>query len=1273
MTGVDAQDDWEAISQALRPPSGSSPAPATRWGVTVLVDDAPSMAVWRDTVERVVAVFRDHEDFGNVEVVMFDTSEMDRASQVGHVATDGRIVLVLSDGAGRAWLAGTMPALLRAWGRRAPVAIVHLLPQTQWHRTGIRPRRLRMWQAASGSAANADLAWEVQNPVPHFFDDCEPAGGDPVPVPVLELDPHWLAAWVRLFNGGESQLPAVLAATRVTDTVAPPATEVAHSARTRVREFTAWATPTAVTLATQLAAAPLNLAVMRRVQRALIPDSQTSHLSEILNSELLHPVATAVDAADSAEVTYEFHRGVREELLAAGRRADAVRVLRVVDEQLGPRVPAVRGLSRMLDDPDATPVPSVTSETAPFLRVEQAVLHALSGRYLARARYLHEALGIDADTPSATTTPGTPPVTMETTSGADERTTEGAPTMSSGVADVAEPQRAPAGAPVVWGSVPPRNPNFTGRESLLEHLHQRMREGTTAVLPHALHGMGGVGKSQLAVEYVYSHQGEYDVIWWIPSERSAQISNALAELAQRLQLPVGPEANAAVPAVREALRLGQPYANWLLIFDNAESPAAVRRYFPSGGPGRIMVTSRNPQWSNIAHQVEVDVFARQESIELLRRRSPELSDEDANRLAEAMGDLPLALDQAATWRAETGMPADEYLRLYEEKRTELLEVSVPLDYQLPVAAAWNVSLDRLADFSPGALRLLQVCSYFAPEPIPRALFSRGRASNVHPELDEVRRDPMRLNMAIREINRYALAKIDYRTNSVQMHRLVQAVLLDRLNDAEQTTMLHSAHLMLADGDPNDPSSPDNWRTYADLYPHAMAAQAFRSTDPWVQQLVDNLSRYLYWWGDHQAAFDLAERSYEVRRDQFGADNPFTLRMGHWVGWLLFVLGRFEEAARHNQEVLNAYQEIAQEDNEDLLRALGAVAADRRVAGDFKGALELAEEIYQRHVRALGPEDPETITASHNLAVSLRLSGDLKRAYELDQQNQRLQIQLYGTDHPMTLESVRNLITSRRELGDYVGARAEAEAVADRLRHQLSPGHPQTLRTLRTLAVTLRKAGDHQAARRISEEVRDGFLTRYGQDNPNTIAASLNLSSDLRETGDLDGAAQLGEQVYKSYRRLLQNDQHPHTIAARLNWAVTERMRGHFAQARQMDEKGFAQLREQLGDDHPLTLAAALNLASDHYAEGDYEQAHERDVDATERLRRVLGAEHPTTLAGYGNLAMDLLKIGREQESAELHTATVALFRQLLGDDHPATAAAVDLNRRANCDMDPLPL
>nr|MDT0667193.1 tetratricopeptide repeat protein [Micromonospora sp. DSM 115978] len=142
---------------------------------------------------------------------------------------------------------------------------------------------------------------------------------------------------------------------------------------------------------------------------------------------------------------------------------------------------------------------------------------------------------------------------------------------------------------------------------------------------------------------MYRYQSEYELIWWIPAERNAQIVQALVELAPALRPEVGSEANTALPAVREALRLGRPYRRWLLVFDNAEDPNTVIDYFPaSGAEGRVLVTSRDSRWANVARPLEVAVFARSESKELLQRRSETLSDDEADRLSAALGDLPLA-------------------------------------------------------------------------------------------------------------------------------------------------------------------------------------------------------------------------------------------------------------------------------------------------------------------------------------------------------------------------------------------------------------------------------------------------------------------------------------------------------------------------------------------------------------------------------------------------------------------------------------------------------
>jgi hypothetical protein len=305
---------------------------------------------------------------------------------------------------------------------------------------------------------------------------------------------------------------------------------------------------------------------------------------------------------------------------------------------------------------------------------ESAVLHALSGPFLKPAREVDEALAAaPADrtrpqhaqhhgTAIAPATPTAPSdAVVRPPDDADRRTDQGKrrPVM---------PQQAPASTvgngrtrstPTIWGNIPPRNPNFTGREELLDKLHQRLlREKATAVLPHTLHGMGGVGKSLLAVEYLYRRMAEYDVVWWISAERTAQISLSLVELAPRLGLPTGSDVSSTVASVLEALRIGVPYANWILVFDNAESPESVRQFFPAGGPGNILVTSRNPQWASVARPLEVDVFMREESKQLLRIRGPEISDAEADRLAETLGDLPLAIEQAAAWHAETRRPRD---------------------------------------------------------------------------------------------------------------------------------------------------------------------------------------------------------------------------------------------------------------------------------------------------------------------------------------------------------------------------------------------------------------------------------------------------------------------------------------------------------------------------------------------------------------------------------------------------------------------------------------
>ena len=822
--------------------------------------------------------------------------------------------------------------------------------------------------------------------------------------------------------------------------------------------------------------------------------------------------------------------------------------------------------------------------------------------------------------------------------------------------------------PLVWGNVPPRNPNFTGRRDLLARLDERVE--ATAILPTVLHGMGGIGKTQLTVEYIYRRIQNYDLVWWIQAAQANQIRAGLTELAQRLGITDTAEANTAVPAVREALRLGRPYSRWLLVFDAAEIPDAVRPYFPTNGPGEILVTSRNPDWAGVAQPLEVSLFERSESVELLQRRGPDIDERDADRLADKLGDLPLAIEQAAAWRAETGMPVREYLRLFDDKVAEILNTSAPADYEVPVAAAWNVSFDELAARSPAAHQLLQVCAFFAPEPISRNLFTGVRGVSIASELDRALRDPMQLSRAIRDISRHGLAKIDHRTDTLLLHRLVQQVLRIRMNPQDRATMRHGAHHLLANLDPRAPGTSRLWPRYQEVLPHVYIADLIQCHDGWARQLAVNLMEFLYHYGDHEEALKLAKQAFEVWSEQLGRDDSQTLQAAERYGFYLWELGRYAEASELNNRTLEVRRRGSGINSEETLIAQLAVAADLRAKGEFAAARGLSEECLERARGLYGDDDPATLNAAHAHAINLRFVGTYGQAMVLDEDTHRQRVEVLGYEHAETLNTYTAVLLDRRESGDYAGARSEYERHAEHLRQLFGDDNAATLRVYSYLAVSRRKDGDHDAALDLSTQMLAKFRTRYGDAHPAVMHAALSHSIDVRQCGDLAHAKTLGEQAYEQYRRLL-GELHPHTLSAMLDLAVTMRLLGDPTTARQLDERVLEQFRTGLGPDHPYSVTCAINLASDLSALGEAAAARELGVEAFDRARRALGGDHATTLAAELNLVLDLRALGHKQEAENRYADVLTGYRQVLGEAHAATVAATK-GLRADCDIDPLP-
>jgi hypothetical protein len=1266
------------------------PARSRRFDLVVVIDTAGAADVWQQQVHELCELLRHQGAFRDIRTLLLDGSTVDDDDVVlrtpgpdgatrgwrDQIDPTGRTAfLVLTDGIGEGWRSDVVTRVVGAWARHMPTALVNLLPERLWHWSGLTPRRVRLRASAPG-VPNARLRVRTDEGL-SIKDDSV------VPIPVLSLEPEFWANWAALLATPGSgwvesaavfvEPDAVVDEPIVTESGPPPELQP----RERVLRFRTFASASAFQLATLLAAVPLSMPTIKMVQRVMLPSADIAAVAEVLLGGLLRKTSMKPDPVATEEgVGYEFHKGVRAELLAGGRRGDTIRVARLIADYLSPRNSVLRNFRDALADPENTPDPELTPETRPYLRVQEAVFRALSGRYALRAARLRRKDKADPHAAERGDRRGS--MLPEPESFKREESDTAIPPAFEGDQMTAPGSIQPEGRamlrqPQIWGTVPLRNPDFVGREDLLEQLRRRLSEPgdrATAVLPEALHGMGGVGKSQSVVEYIYRHVSEYDIVWWIPAEHTTQIRSSFVELAKRLGIKSG-SAETAVPAVLEMLRSGMPERKWILVFDNAEHPDAVRQFLPTGF-GHVVVTSRNAEWAGVARTVEVDLFTRRESMELLRRRGGgTISDGEADRLAEALGDLPLAVEQAAAWRAQTGMPVVEYVELLEKNSAELLKAGATGEYELSVAAAWNVPLNRLRTDRRAALELLQVCAFFSPEPIARSLFTGVRGAPVPPSLAEALADPIKLNSAIRDIHRYSLAKIDHARNTIQLHRLVQAVLRDQLDKTKWEDTRHSVHLMLVNGDPGDPANSANWPVYADLLPHAVNSKAVDCEDSWVRTMVTNLVRYLLAAGDYQGALSLAESARSSWQSSLGETHVDTLVMGRHMSNALRRVGRPTEASELSATVYGMMQEHLGEDDEATIAMGNSTLLVHEVEGRLYDERDVARTTLESARRVLGEDDPSTLGYANNYAASLRLAGDFFAARDLDRQTLRRRTAVLGANHAATLNTRSGLAMDIRECGDYVEACDMQEETSIIATETLGRDHPMTIGADRCLAVARRKAGRHEQALELTEDCYTRYRLRHGEKHIDTVTSMMDMTTELRHVGDLDKSLDFGVRGVRDFEQVYYPE-HPFVMIALTTLAISRRLQGDVDEARRLNERAVAGLLDRLNEDHPYVLVTRTNLASDLAEMGEVEKARGLDEDTLVRCTATLGAEHPTTLAVAHNLSIDLNLLGQSESAAILHTKTSASFRTVLGDHHPATVAASQ-NVRANVDTDTMQL
>ncbi|MCW8375425.1 tetratricopeptide repeat protein [Streptomyces justiciae] len=600
---------------------------------------------------------------------------------------------------------------------------------------------------------------------------------------------------------------------------------------------------------------------------------------------------------------------------------------------------------------------------------------------------------------------------------------------------------APQGAGFLPGSA---SGVFVGREGELAELRAMLTDHGTAAV-RAIHGLGGVGKSTLALQYAARYRDAYTLVWWITAETAESIVTGLGGLAMALC----PEwAGAAGPDERAAWALLwlQEHAGWLLVFDNVEDPGVLRPYLGTLHRGHHLATSRKATgWHAVAPSMALGLLPLPEAVDLLSRlafpgRAPTREEwAAATELARVLGCLPLALEQAGAYAYETGTGLEDYRR---SLGLVLDEVSEGIDPERTIARIWDQTLGAISGRDPLAVRLLEAMAWMAPDDIPRGL------------LEPLAPDAVALNRALGVLHSYNM--VGFSGSFVGVHRLVQTVLRGRaVGRADAERVLQEAVLSL---DEDEESTADQWQQ---VLPHidALAENSPEGSVP-SRTMAD-------------AYLTAAQYLYEQQRD------------GQTVTLRRLVLAQCSESGDTHLNTLTAMNNLA------------SAYTD---AGCPQLAISLLETVVARRVETQGSAHPDTITARQNLAVAYNEAGHLEQATSLFETTLTQYEQTLGDSHRHTLTCRHNLAYAYHLGGHLERAISLLETTLAQYEQAVGDSHPRTLTCRNSLAVAYAQAGDPERAVPLLETTLAQREQVLGHTHPHTEATRENLAAARRAAG-----------------------------------------------------------------------------------------------------------------------------------------------------------------------------
>ena len=852
-----------------------------------------------------------------------------------------------------------------------------------------------------------------------------------------------------------------------------------------------------------------------------------------------------------------------------------------------------------------------------------------------------------------------------------------------GSRSVTEKPRFPGSLPPVWNVPFNRNPNFIGRCSLLTDLHFALNSGQYAALTQAITGLGGVGKTQLALEYVYSYINDYEIIWWVRSEETSTLAADYVGLAVDLNLPESSLADQKIVVEAVRRKLGQ-LDDWLLIFDNAAKPEDIDAYLPQGGGGHVIITSRNQDWDVLAREMPIHVFDEAEAVEFIWKRTGENDPDSVKGLARELDRLPLALEQACAYIKTRNISVAEYLELFRQRKTELLEFPLSRkDYDYTVATTWDISFKKAGEEVPASSDLLNLCAFLAPDEIPKSLLSGG-GEHLPESLASTVADEMAFYDAVAVLKRYSLTTVtdDY----LSIHRLVQAVTRDRLSEKEQKAWSEAAVRLMSDAFP-DSDDVRTWSECSVLLPHALAAaghaEGLEAAPEATVNLLNRAGNYLFRRGDFNEAKTAYEKALSIFEAVYGEDaaHPPGARTLMNLGNVLRQKGDLDGAKIALEKALSIYEAVYGEGaaHPSVAMTFGNLGTVLHQKGNIDGAKSAYEKALSIYDEVYGKDaaHPSVAMTFGNLGAVLHEKNDIDGAKTAFEKALSIYEAVYGKDaaHPDVAGALMNLGTVLGKKGDIDGAKSAYEKALSIYEAVYGKDaiHPDVAGALMNFGAVLHQKGDIGGAKTAYEKALSIFEDEkvYGKDaaHLSVAGALMNLGNVLRQKGDLDGAKIALGQALSIYEAVYGKDAaHPDVALTLMNLGTVLYQKGDIDGAKSAYEKTLSIFEDEkvYGKDaiHPDVAMTHMNIGNVLLLKGDIDgakTAYEKALSIFED-EKVYGedAAHPSVATTFGNLGTVLYQKGDIDGAKIALGQALSIYDEVYGEDaaHPDVAGTL---------------